>query len=335
VAQALAARVPVHVGNEGNNMRKALVVGIDYYEHVNRLYGCVNDARAVRDVLERHGDGTRNFDVLLLTAAGEADGVLRTELKTAIRELFEDDHEVAVFYFAGHGYVESSSGYLLASDSTGDDGVSLAEVLDMAHASKTRYRVIVLDSCYSGVAGTRPSQPNRAELSEGLTILTASTATQYTEEWHGGGVFTNLFVDALKGSAANLVGEISTGSVYAHIDQSLGSWGQRPVFKTNTKEFFSLRRVRPRVPLDDLHALTTLFPSPDFQFPLDPSYEPESLAPNEENARTFRLLQRLNRVALVIPVGAEHMYHAAMTSKACRLTDLGEHYHRLVAQGLL
>jgi len=40
-------------------------------------------------------------------------------------------------------------------------------------------------------------------------------------------------VDALGGAAANLVGDVTPGSVYAHIDQSLGPWAQRPVFKTN------------------------------------------------------------------------------------------------------
>src|SRR3712207_8520491 len=33
------------------------------------LYGCVNDAYAVKAVLERHSDGTRNFDVWQLTAS--------------------------------------------------------------------------------------------------------------------------------------------------------------------------------------------------------------------------------------------------------------------------
>ena len=33
-------------------MRKALIVGIDYYEHFNSLYGCVNDAGTVKRALE-------------------------------------------------------------------------------------------------------------------------------------------------------------------------------------------------------------------------------------------------------------------------------------------
>jgi hypothetical protein len=105
--------------------------------------------------------------------------------------------------------------------------------MHFANASKARNRVIILDSCHSGVAGNVPSAPGVAQIGEATTILTASTAQQHAMESNGSGVFTDLFVDALNGAAANLVGDITPGSVYAHIDQSLGPWKQRPVFKTN------------------------------------------------------------------------------------------------------
>ena len=73
--------------------------------------------------------------------------------------------------------------------------------------------------------------------------MTASTADQYAGEENGSGVFTDLFVDALSGAAANLIGDVTPGAVYAHVDQSLGPWGQRPVFKTNVQNFVSLRKV--------------------------------------------------------------------------------------------
>jgi hypothetical protein len=47
------------------------------------------------------------------------------------------------------------------------------------------------------------------------------------------------------------------------------------------------------------------------------------------------ILQKYNRVNLVVPVNAPHMWHAAMESKSCRLTVLGEHYRRLVESKLL
>ena len=151
-------------------------------------------------------------------------------------------------------------------------------------------------------------------------------------------MFTSLLVDALNGRAANLLGDITPGSIYAHIDQSLGSWEQRPIFKTNVKAFTSLRKVTPPIQLSDLQQITALFLSPDYEFPLDPSFEPQPPAPNHGispdplNNAKFAVLQKLNRLNLVKPVGEEHMYFAAMNSKACKLTVLGEHYWNLITK---
>ena len=226
----------------------------------------------------------------------------------------------------------------MASDSRrGDEGVSLNEILTLANASPATNKIIILDSCHSGIAGTPPGKGDVSTLVEGLTILTASTKDQYASEEDGSGIFTSLLVDALSGSAANLVGDITPGSVYAHIDQSLGAWDQRPVFKTNVRNFVSLRQVTPAIPLEELRLLYDFFPIPGFEFPLDPTYEPEMKGrgegmplPVEENTRKFATLQKYNRLNLLIPLGAPHMWHAAMESKSCKLTALGEHYRRLV-----
>ena len=149
-------------------MRKALVIGVDYYAQLSKLFGCVNDANEVKAVLEKHGDGSVNFGVFLLTATDDSSGISRAQLKESVRELFADDSEIALFYFAGHGYIETTGGYLCGSDSqTGDDGLSLAEVLVLANESPARNKVIVLDSCHSGIAGTPPGQ-RTAELTEGI-----------------------------------------------------------------------------------------------------------------------------------------------------------------------
>src|ERR1017187_8782137 len=330
-------------------MRKALIVGIDCYMHLKPLSGCVNDAHAVKAILERHADGTVNFVTpRILTGTGPADIVERSELKDAVRELFAGDAEIALLYFAGHGYIEDTGGFLCAGDcKTGDDGFSLTELMTLASKSNARNKVIILDSCHSGIAGDRPMTQGIAEIKEGMTILTASTAEQYAMEVPGGGagVFTTLFVDALGGAAANLVGDVTPGSVYAHIDQSLGPWAQRPVFKTNVKTFVSLRKATPPIPLADLQALATHFPHAGYNFKLDPEYEPERSEeqrsdpevppPDPEKNAVFAVLQKYVKVNLVRPVGAPHMWHAAMQSKSCQLTVLGEHYRKLVANGLL
>lgn len=319
-------------------MRIGLIVGINYYQHGSSLFGCVDDAHAVKAVLSRHDGGGVNFDCMLLTGTGPSDRVDRSELKDHIEKLFKTEAEISLFYFAGHGHIEATGGYLLATDSRrGDEGVSLSEILTLANNSPAKNKVIILDSCHSGIAGSAPSEGQLATLAEGLTVLTASTKDQYATEENGRGVFTTLFVDALNGSAANLTGDITPGSVYAHIDQSLGAWEQRPVFKTNVKQFVSLRNASPPIAIADLQRITEFFPAPGFEFALDPSYEPEMKGrdasmppPDPEKTRTFAILQRYNRLNLLVPVGAPHMWNAAMESKPCRLTALGEHYRRLV-----
>mgnify|MGYP003624243718 FL=1 len=312
-------------------MRKALIVGIDHYAHAPKLQGCVNDAYSVKSVLERHGDGTVNFGTNLIIGTGPNQVVTKRKLKDSIEELFSDDCEIALFYFSGHGYIESTGGYLISSEcQDGDDGVSMNDLLQFANDSKARSKVIILDCCHSGIAGNAPIVGQHALLSEGVSILTASSEDQYAMEQDGSGVFTSLLVDALQGSAANLVGDITPGSIYAHIDQSLGPWEQRPIFKTNVKAFVSLREVQPPIELDDLKRLTELFEERSSQFKLDPSFEPEESAAIEENTERFAVLQKLNRVNLVVPVDAEHMYFAAINSKSCKLTILGEHYWKLV-----
>jgi hypothetical protein len=330
-------------------MRKALIVGIDHYRHFTALSGCVNDAHAVKAVLERHSDGTVNFATpYLLTGASSAELVTKSALKESVRELFSGEADIALFYFAGHGYIEDTGGFLCASDcATGDDGLPLGEVMILANKSPAKNRVIILDSCHSGIAGDRPQSAGVAEINDGMTILTASTADQYAKEVVGGGagVFTSLFVDALGGAAANLMGDVTPGSVYAHIDQSLGPWAQRPVFKTNVKTFVSLRKAAAPIALTDLQALATHFPRSDYDFILDPSYEPERSAeqladnrippPDPQKTAVFAVLQRYVKVNLVRPVGVPHMWHAAMQSKSCQLTVLGQHYRSLVAKALI
>jgi len=315
-------------------MRKALVVGIDYYQNINHLHGCVNDANDVKNVLERNSDGTKNFDVKLLTATSPSGLVTRSELKESVRELFKDNNdEIALFYFSGHGHIENTGGYLLTSEnSCGDDGFAMGDLLKLANESSARNKIIILDCCHSGEAGNVPYN-DAAILTEGTTILTASSKEQYSMEENGSGVFTKLFVDAMNGSASNLLGEITPGSVYAHIDQSLGTWEQRPIFKTNVKNFVNLRKVEAPISLNDLHKIVDLFPRPNEEFKLDPEYEDTNKLGQIEKEKKFKILQKYNRVNLVVPVGEDYMYYAAMNSKSCKLTILGEHYWKLVKKG--
>ena len=322
----------------------ALVVGINQYDKAGNLFGCVNDAKSVKEVLARHGNGEGNFDVQLCIATSDQTSnpskpITRKVLKKEVENLFSKKADIVLFYFSGHGYIENSGGYLITSECQhGDDGLPLHELLRIANNSPATNKVIILDCCHAGYTGRPSADEKNSALSEGLTILTASSENQYAIEKYGSGVFTSLLVDALKGNAANLVGDITPGSVYAHIDQSLAWWKQRPTFKTNVSNFTSLRKVKAPLSLSDLKRITELFPNKRQVFELDPTYEPERCpgdqssipSPIPEHVEKFEVLQKYNRVNLVVPVDAPHMYHAAMESKGCKLTMLGQFYWRLV-----
>ena len=93
--------------------------------------------------------------------------------------------------------------------------------------------------------------------------------------------------------------------------------------------FVILRETGPRISLDTLRMLPVWFKEDSSVFNLNPSFEPESNIPDENNINTFKQLQACNRHGLVEPVDAEHMYFAAMNSTGCRLTALGVYYKKL------
>lgn len=310
-------------------MRRALIIGVDNYP-TSPLKGCVNDANAISTILESNGDGSPNFDTKVITSP-DLD-VTRVTLREAIEGLFAGDSEMALLYFSGHGYIKSTGGYLVTTDAKNyDEGVSMDDVLKYANTSNAKNKVIILDCCHSGAFGTPAhSENNIAQLSEGLSVLTASRDTEPAIEINGAGVFTSLLVDALKGGAADLRGNITPGSLYAYVDEALGAWDQRPIFKTNTSSFASLRRLPPKIPFEVMRKLTEYFATPESEHPLDPTYEYTEPTAIEENVKKLKELQKFQSVGLVVPVDAEFMYFAAINSTSCRLTALGYQYWRLV-----
>jgi hypothetical protein len=330
-------------------MKRALAIGIDHYAQ-DPLTGCVNDAEDVARTLEVNGDGSPNFSVRLLTS--EQDQVTSKCLDDAVGDLFNAEADTAVLFFAGHGVLnpETNAGYLVSQDGSKPNwGLSLSEILQRANDAypKIRSTVIILDSCQSGFAG-EVSGLGKSPVSiigTGVTIMTACHKHGLAQEDGGRGLFTSLLTDGLNGSAADVCGRITPAGLYSLIDQTLGPWEQRPVYKANVQSFVTLRQVTPKIPLDTLRRLPSYFPHPASDFPLDPSYEPDrsnmpadvlaQFPEDKDKQRIFRELQACNRHGLVTPVCAEHMYFAAMNSTSCKLTALGAHYRRLAELGRL
>jgi len=328
-------------------MRRALVIGIDKYLH-KPLSGCEKDASSVANILEKNGDGAPNFDVQLISSDSK---IVTTDLiLTALEKLFVSDAETVLFYFAGHGIIDpiTNSGYIVSQDGKkGSWGISLSDLLGMANSAspKIQSTVIILDSCNSGFMGevtglSKTQMPSI--IGTGVTILTACHRNGTSDETNGQGIFTTMLLDGLSGGSADILGRITPASVYAHIDQTLGSWAQRPIYKANVQTFVTLRQITPKISPEILRKLKTYFRNPTDEYALDPSYEPDrnniplhlrSLPINNTHVQIFKELQACNRQGLIIPVDAEHMYDAAINSKSCKLTALGAHYRNLSELG--
>jgi hypothetical protein len=326
-------------------MKRALIVGIDKYISMGGLSGCENDAVELAAMLARNGDGSPNFHVRLLTSDNEI--VTAGILQDAITELFDGDADTALFFFAGHGYLDSKTraGYIVSQDGDrGALGVTLADIVSQANVAypKIRSTVIILDSCQSGAAGEPQllGDTDVSQIGTGVTILTACRKNGVAEEEDGHGIFTKLLLEGLSGTASDVVGRITPASVYSLIDQTLGAWGQRPLYKANVQSFVTLREVPPKVPFSVIRDLPTYFPSPSSIYKLDPSCEPDrgeeaerlkDIPVDPHKVRAYRDMQNMNRFGLIVPVDQPHMWHAAVFSTGCKLTALGAHYRSLAA----
>jgi Caspase domain len=320
-------------------MNRALIVGInDYGNDSLNLTASVNDARVVANLMKYHGNGDVNFEDVVLKENVQA----KAELNGLIIELFRHKSDIALFYFSGHGN-DDSLGYQLGTPDgrLNDMGVPMSQIMNVVAASPAKNKIVILECCHAaGVENHQTANGMSTFLHEGVTVLASSKHTQKAYQTSVHSVFTNLLIQAMEGGAADLNGHITAAGVYAFIDKAMGPVGQRPVFKTNISEFVPIRRVTPPVSPEIMQQLSVLFPQSTDSFLLDPSFEDtndpavkhEYITPyaDTENVKKFKQLQKLQSVGLVEPFGAIYMYFAAMESKGCRLTPLGQHYWRLM-----
>ena len=309
--------------------RKALIIGIDDYPH-QKLTNCVSDAVRIAELLSRNGDGSPNFEVRTLLSSKQV--VTRNILKKSINSLFDGDPDIALFYFAGHGYLDGGGGSLVSQDVTASDiGIDFSYLQSCANNSRARNRILIVDCCHSGdlnFSGTEIGTGSSAVVPEGTTVLTSCRREEASIE-HDGGVFSSLLIDALSGQCTDVTGNILASSIYAYVDRALGEYNQRPTFRTNVSEFVSLRQVDPLVDINLLRKLTSYFPEMMAEYRLDPTYEHSDPSAVQDHVVLLKELQKLVGVGLVEPVNEEHMYYAAMNHGSCRLTTLGHQYWKL------
>jgi hypothetical protein len=324
------------ITGRGTVVKRALLVGIDYYEKFPALSGCVNDADALHPLLARNADDSPNLECRVPKGGDASSPLTRDSLKEMVAELLADGADYALLYFAGHGAQTDDGVALVASDGTDQTpGVSFSEILARINKSSVSEITVILDCCFSGGATTLAALNNGlANLRDGLAVLTASRDDQESVETaEGRGQFSTYLEAGLDGGAADVLGNVNVAGLYSYLSESFGGWEQRPTFKANIDRLADIRSCDPRVPRKDLRKVTEWFREPDDDYPLDPTYEPTAHADPHPNEQIFSILQKYRACQLVAPIGEAHMYYAAINSTGCRLTALGKHYWHLVNEG--
>jgi hypothetical protein len=319
--------------------KRALLIGIDHYDNVTGLNGCVADATALRDQLMRNDDGSLNYDCRLYTSPG-AVVISRGFLRTQWQQLFDSFTDDIFFYFSGHGTPTQLGGYLVTQDASQEEpGLAMNDLLQLANQSKAREVLLILDCCYSGSLGNPPnlqggsSIENQAQLRDGVTILAASRPTEVASEVGGHGVFTELVLSAIAGGAADIRGRVSAASIYAYVEQALGPWDQRPLYKSHASKLSPVRICRPAVEDEELRQLPQLFKTADGQYGMNPSFEYTHSSADAANVEIFNKFKKLRNARLLRTVAGDDLYFAALNSRSVELTQLGRFYWQLARNG--
>lgn len=300
--------------------RKALIIGINQYPK-QPLKGCVNDATEMRRVLQKHAKGDPNFDCALRIEPGVTHlEAIHSEINNLL--FGESDLTLAVLYFAGHGVVKNGRYQLCPVDyAENGKGIDLYQLSQDCVKSKVPEIVIILDSCQSGGAGNMPNHEIEvAELRKGLTILAATNPNGLAAETYGPhGKFTQLLIRGLEGGAMDMVGHITTASLYAYADSFLTLWEQKPMYKTHASGLTALRYGIPRLKKRILRRVTDYFPLKHLELDL-----------SSQSDLAIQELRQLRRHGFIEAPHGWSIRKAARNGVPCFLTEAGKDLHDLV-----
>src|SRR5215207_1907693 len=230
----------------GSAKRYALIVGVDQYAdtQITTLGGASNDAKTLANALIQYA-GFPGEQVTLLASDQPAErqptrGNILRRLSNLVAVIPSDG--LLLLSFAGHGMERGGQAFLLPSDSQVSNDVDLLEQTAI-NVSQIRDRVkkigvkqvlMILDACRNDPVGrANADNPLTAAYTRGFNFDVRNRevqafATLYaTEVGHRAyeykekkqGYFTWIFVEALRGGAANEKGEVTLQGLVKYLQE--------------------------------------------------------------------------------------------------------------------
>jgi uncharacterized caspase-like protein len=237
-----------HKNKKYNSKSWAVLIAIDNYSKVkngfNDLPYAVNDAKAVEKFLLDELNFYKERIITLHNDKATKQGIEQLLGETLPNKVRESDR--VLVYFSGHGSQEKGArhkqfGYLIPCD--GKKGslfstcVSMNDLQFFSDKIPARQVLFILDSCFSGIAGTIYSKdgdeiPNETRKqveafvqSEGRQIMTAGAANETSvmgSKWNNHSVYTFYLIEGLKGKADyNKDGVITVRELQVFLDSTV------------------------------------------------------------------------------------------------------------------
>jgi len=231
----------------------AVIIGINAYKSWPRLAYAVNDARAVRDTLEKKYGFTPDHVTTLLDGEATRQNILAA-LGDTLADTKKVSHDDRVFvFFAGHGVTRKlpngkAQGYIVPVDAAAQNyqsqAISMTNFQDASDAIAAKHVFFVMDACYGGLALTRggggaASGDRRQYLMEvtrrsAREVLTAGGGDEQVADNGPGGhsIFTWTLLQGLEGKG-DLDGDgvITATELAAYVGPSVSSLSrQTPAF---------------------------------------------------------------------------------------------------------
>ena len=216
----------------------ALLIGVSEYQSgFSPLPTTVKDVEAIQEVLVNPEIGefaAENVTVLK--------NPQKPDMEEAIHDLYDNRQrdDLLLLYFSGHGLINDDGNFYFSTSSTKKKNASFLPYLAVAASyvhecmkkSKSKRKVVILDSCFSGAFSQGMTAKGGGAINikqhlggQGTAILTASTSTQYAYEEEGSefGIYTRYLVDGIKTGAADKDGDgsISIDELHEYVSSKV------------------------------------------------------------------------------------------------------------------
>jgi uncharacterized caspase-like protein len=217
-----------------------VLVGVNHYQdsQIPDLRYCANDCKELAEALTIATQQFQEIEIIPLYDGGDKPPEL-SEIITSIQQfLLAKSEDTVLFYFSGHGYLDSNNRPILCvADTSLDDlaetGLKLDTLLTELRQCKAQRQLVWLDACQE-----QEQQDNSIkQKSTGQILAVLEQQTQPNQDFYAilscdidersweitelkHGLFTYCLIEGLRGKAANTEGKIDVDSLFKYVERS-------------------------------------------------------------------------------------------------------------------